>query len=217
MLCVRGDPAQSYALLELIDATKGIEEQTRKLFEVCRLRNVPIVTVDNELAHSIADRPLDPSSPRRSDEGEVRRLAPTPVLARRRVVLRLSLLTRSSDLTAGFRCRRRGDAETAAGRTRAPGGRRGPISARHRTVCHPILTGRRVGFASRGAPAAEPSQSTYAPSRRRLRRRFRRNSVTPAQRRSRSVRLCDKSGPFVTSGLTAIQGEDPMRGFEFTY
>jgi hypothetical protein len=36
---------------------------------------------------------------------------------------------------------------------------------------------------------------------RRLRRRFRRNSATLAQRRSRSVRLCDKNGPFVTSGL----------------
>jgi hypothetical protein len=35
---------------------------------------------------------------------------------------------------------------------------------------------------------------------RRLRRRFRRNSATLAQRRSRSVRLCDKNGPFVTSG-----------------
>jgi hypothetical protein len=32
---------------------------------------------------------------------------------------------------------------------------------------------------------------------RRLRRRFRRNSATLAQRRSRSVRLCDKNGPFV--------------------
>jgi hypothetical protein len=35
---------------------------------------------------------------------------------------------------------------------------------------------------------------------RRLRRRFRRNSATLAQRRSRSVRLCDKNRLFVTSG-----------------
>jgi len=35
---------------------------------------------------------------------------------------------------------------------------------------------------------------------RRLRRRFRRNSATLAQRGSCSVRLCDKNGPFVTSG-----------------
>ncbi len=27
-----------------LDAAKGIEEQTRKLFEVCRLRDVPIIT-----------------------------------------------------------------------------------------------------------------------------------------------------------------------------
>ena len=30
-------------------ASRGIEEQTRKLFEVCRLRNVPIITFLNKL------------------------------------------------------------------------------------------------------------------------------------------------------------------------
>ena len=33
----------------VIDAAKGIETQTRKLFEVCRLRDVPIVTFINKL------------------------------------------------------------------------------------------------------------------------------------------------------------------------
>jgi peptide chain release factor 3 len=33
----------------VIDAARGIEEQTRKLFEVCRLRDVPIVTFINKL------------------------------------------------------------------------------------------------------------------------------------------------------------------------
>src|SRR5579859_1383998 len=33
----------------VIDAAKGIEEQTRKLFEVCRLRDVPIVTFVNKM------------------------------------------------------------------------------------------------------------------------------------------------------------------------
>ncbi|GAB3124891.1 peptide chain release factor 3 [Novispirillum itersonii] len=33
----------------VIDAAKGIEEQTRKLFEVCRLRDVPIMTFVNKL------------------------------------------------------------------------------------------------------------------------------------------------------------------------
>ena len=33
----------------VIDAAKGIETQTRKLFEVCRLRNVPIATFVNKL------------------------------------------------------------------------------------------------------------------------------------------------------------------------
>ena len=33
----------------VIDAAKGIEAQTRKLFEVCRLRDVPIVTFINKM------------------------------------------------------------------------------------------------------------------------------------------------------------------------
>ena len=33
----------------VIDAAKGIEAQTRKLFEVCRLRNIPIVTFVNKV------------------------------------------------------------------------------------------------------------------------------------------------------------------------
>src|ERR1700759_1766331 len=33
----------------VIDAAKGIEEQTRKLFEVCRLRDIPIVTFINKM------------------------------------------------------------------------------------------------------------------------------------------------------------------------
>ena len=33
----------------VIDAAKGIESQTRKLFEVCRLRDIPIVTFINKV------------------------------------------------------------------------------------------------------------------------------------------------------------------------
>src|ERR1700752_1945092 len=33
----------------VIDAARGIEEQTKKLFEVCRLRDVPIITFINKL------------------------------------------------------------------------------------------------------------------------------------------------------------------------
>src|SRR5881227_1372883 len=33
----------------VLDAARGIEAQTRKLFEVCRLRNVPIITFVNKL------------------------------------------------------------------------------------------------------------------------------------------------------------------------
>jgi peptide chain release factor 3 len=33
----------------VIDAAKGIESQTRKLFEVCRLRDIPIITFINKI------------------------------------------------------------------------------------------------------------------------------------------------------------------------
>ena len=39
----------------VIDAAKGIEAQTLKLFEVCRLRDVPIVTFVNKLDRVGAD------------------------------------------------------------------------------------------------------------------------------------------------------------------
>ena len=57
----------------VIDAAKGIETQTRKLFEVCRLRDVPIVTFMNkldregrepfELIDEIERRPASSTSP----------------------------------------------------------------------------------------------------------------------------------------------------------
>jgi len=42
----------------VIDAAKGIEQQTRKLFEVCRLRDVPIVTFVNKMDREARD-PFD--------------------------------------------------------------------------------------------------------------------------------------------------------------
>ena len=33
----------------MIDAARGIESQTRKLFEVCRLRDIPIITFVNKV------------------------------------------------------------------------------------------------------------------------------------------------------------------------
>ncbi len=39
----------------VIDAAKGIEEQTRKLFEVCRLRDVPIITFINKMDREAQD------------------------------------------------------------------------------------------------------------------------------------------------------------------
>ena len=37
------------AAVMVIDAAKGIESQTRKLFEVCRLRDIPIITFINKM------------------------------------------------------------------------------------------------------------------------------------------------------------------------
>jgi peptide chain release factor 3 len=42
----------------VLDAAKGIKEQTRKLFEVCRLRDVPLA------AHAMRDLPLPKTSGR---------------------------------------------------------------------------------------------------------------------------------------------------------
>jgi len=39
----------------VIDAAKGIEAQTRKLFEVCRLRDMPIITFVNKLDRESRD------------------------------------------------------------------------------------------------------------------------------------------------------------------
>jgi peptide subunit release factor RF-3 len=42
----------------VIDAAKGVEKQTRKLFEVCRIRNIPILTFINKMDMPGRD-PLD--------------------------------------------------------------------------------------------------------------------------------------------------------------
>src|SRR5438094_2889779 len=44
--------------LMVIDAAKGIEARTRKLFEVCRLRDIPIITFINKMDRESRD-PLD--------------------------------------------------------------------------------------------------------------------------------------------------------------
>ncbi len=43
------------AAIMVIDAAKGIETQTRKLFEVCRLRDIPILTFVNKLDRETRD------------------------------------------------------------------------------------------------------------------------------------------------------------------
>ena len=42
----------------VIDAAKGVEKQTRKLFEVCRLRKIPVLTFINKMDMPGRD-PLD--------------------------------------------------------------------------------------------------------------------------------------------------------------
>src|SRR5207253_6314148 len=46
------------AAVMVIDAAKGIESQTRKLFEVCRLRDIPIITFINKIDREARD-PLE--------------------------------------------------------------------------------------------------------------------------------------------------------------
>src|SRR5215471_3795853 len=43
------------AAVMVMDAAKGIESQTRKLFEVCRLRDIPIVTFINKIDREAQD------------------------------------------------------------------------------------------------------------------------------------------------------------------
>lgn len=46
------------AAVMVIDAAKGVEAQTKKLLEVCRMRNTPIITFINKLDREVRD-PLD--------------------------------------------------------------------------------------------------------------------------------------------------------------
>ena len=46
------------AAVMVIDAAKGIEARTRKLFEVCRLRDIPIITFINKMDRETRE-PLD--------------------------------------------------------------------------------------------------------------------------------------------------------------
>ena len=48
--------AAADAAVMLIDAAKGVEPQTRKLFEVCRMRGIPIFTFVNKLDRPAARR-----------------------------------------------------------------------------------------------------------------------------------------------------------------
>src|SRR5262249_15785065 len=58
----------------LIDAAKGVETQTRKLFEVCRLRRIPIFTFVNKM-----DRPRRAPLERMAEIGEVLPIAALPL------------------------------------------------------------------------------------------------------------------------------------------
>src|ERR1700722_4741936 len=49
----RGPPPA--AAVMVLDAAKGIEPQTLKLFEVCRLRDIPIITFINKMDREALD------------------------------------------------------------------------------------------------------------------------------------------------------------------
>ena len=66
----------------VLDAAKGIEEQTRKLFEVCRLRDVPIITFLNKLDSE--GRDTEPVRCSDLDDPQLPRLLPKAALAKLR-------------------------------------------------------------------------------------------------------------------------------------
>jgi Elongation factor Tu GTP binding domain len=62
----------------------GIEEQTRKLFEVCRLRDVPIITFLDKLEHAVHDRVTEPVRCSGLDDPQLPRLLPKTAIAKLR-------------------------------------------------------------------------------------------------------------------------------------
>lgn len=46
------------AAVMVIDAAKGVEAQTIKLLEICRLRNTPIITFINKMDREVRDRSM---------------------------------------------------------------------------------------------------------------------------------------------------------------
>jgi peptide chain release factor 3 len=89
----------------VIDAAKGIEAQTRKLFEVCRLRDVPIITFINKMDREGRDpfELIDEIAETLALDGDARLLAD-------RHGARLPRLLRPAARPAGAvgaRCRRR--------------------------------------------------------------------------------------------------------------
>src|SRR5918996_1449150 len=48
-ISITASAMQFYYKHAVIDAAKGVETQTRKLFQVCRLRNIPVLTLINKM------------------------------------------------------------------------------------------------------------------------------------------------------------------------
>ena len=98
----------------VIDAAKGIEAQTRKLFEVCRLRDMPIVTFINKMDREARD-PLRTARRDRRQAGAGS--APVDLAGRPR---RPSSPDLTSDATLLMRCRRPSPPLDAIGPARSP-------------------------------------------------------------------------------------------------
>ena len=103
----------------LIDAAKGVEARTRKLFEVCRLRGIPIFTFVNKLDREGA---RSVRSPRRDREDARPRhragqLADRPAAAASRASSTSSRSSRAAGSTRSERtaCRLRGRSTIAIG------------------------------------------------------------------------------------------------------
>ena len=102
----------------LIDAAKGVETQTRKLFDVCRKRGTPIVTFVNKL-----DRPARDPFELMSEVEEVLGIHTTP----------RTWPIGSGDLLQG-RLRPRATSRCCCSRTPSRGSFRAPVSVSSRST-----------------------------------------------------------------------------------
>ena len=167
----------------VIDAAKGIEARTRKLFEVCRLRDIPIVTFINKMDRETRD-PFDlldeiektlalDTAPLSWTVGRGRALAGAYDIRRKTVARARQGRRRNAGLRARRSRRRRAAARARAGRGDRrddAGGRRLP-AFRQAGVSRGASDAGAVWQRAQGIRRARPDRREWPNSRRRRARR----------------------------------------------